>query len=292
MEEIDKAIKLDPNNAVAHAYRVEILIDSGSFANIETATIVSRNALALNPDILETRRARAYLLEATGNYEEAIQFHRSAIDLSPNLALLHMELGQNLRIMGVYEDAIREFTLANTLNPPDPEPDRLISRTYATMGDYAKALQYAETASKDRPMDATLRGNYGVMYYRNFLYDKAVQQLDLAINGGQTEDGFPIKGIPLENEVRTVEYYFTYGMALARTYQCGEALKIVQEIQTKVRLDEASMEVVNDAVNRTTEICQENLDNPPVTPSPTDIDNAAEPETETPTAEPVETSTP
>jgi len=292
MEAIDKALELDPNNAVAHAYRVEILIDSGSFANIETATLVSRNALALNPDILETRRARAYLLEATGNYEEAIQFHRSAIDLSPNLALLHMELGQNLRIMGVYEDAIREFTLANTLNPPDPEPDRLISRTYATMGDYAKALQYAETASKDRPMDATLRGNYGVMYYRNFLYDKAVQQLDLAINGGQTEDGFPIKGIPLENEVRTVEYYFTYGMALARTYQCGEALKIVQEIQTKVRLDEASMEVVNDAVNRTTEICQENLDNPPVTPSPTDLDNTAEPETETPTAEPVETSTP
>jgi len=292
MEAIDKALELDPNNAVAHAYRVEILIDSGSFANIETATLVSRNALALNPDILETRRARAYLLEATGNYEEAIQFHRSAIDLSPNLALLHMELGQNLRIMGVYEDAIREFTLANTLNPPDPEPDRLISRTYATMGDYAKALQYAETASKDRPMDATLRGNYGVMYYRNFLYDKAVQQLDLAINGGQTEDGFPIKGIPLENEVRTVEYYFTYGMALARTYQCGEALEIVQEIQTKVRLDEASMEVVNDAVNRTTEICQENLDNPPVTPSPTDLDNTAEPETETPTAEPVETSTP
>ena len=141
-------------------------------------------------------------------------------------------------------------------------------------------------------MDAALRGNYGVMYYRNFLYDEAVQQLDLAINGGQTEDGFPINGLPLENEVRTVEYYFTYGMALARTFQCGEALRIVQEIQTKVRLDEASMEVVNDAVNRTTEICQENLENPPVTPSSTDIDNTAEPETETPTTEPVETPTP
>jgi tetratricopeptide (TPR) repeat protein len=295
MEEIDKAITLDPQNAIAHAFRVEILIDSGSDTNVLTAIEVSKTALGLNPDLMETRRARAYLLEATGNYEEAIQFHRSAIELSPNLALLHMELGQNLRIMEVYEDAIREFTLANTLNPPDPEPDRLISRTYATMGDYAKALQYAETASKDRPMDAALRANYGVMYYRNFEYEKAVEQLELAINGGQTEDGFPIKGLPLENEVRTVEYYFTYGMALARTYQCGEALRIVQEIQTKVRLDDASMEVVNDAVNRTMEICQENLDNPPVTPSPTEldataVDETAPPDTETP--EPVETPTP
>ena len=84
-----------------------------------------------------------------------------------------MELGRNLRFVGVYEDAIKEFTLANTLNPPDPEPDLFISRTYATMGDYAKALQYAETAVKNRPTDPLLQGNYGVMFYQNFFYEEA-----------------------------------------------------------------------------------------------------------------------
>ena len=182
-----------------------------------------------------------------------------------------------LRLLQVYDDAIKEFTLANTLNPPDPEPDRLISRTYATIGDYAKALQYAETAVKDRPTDASLHGNYGVMFYRNFQYQQAVEQLSLAVNGGQTEDGFPIKGLPLTNDPRLAEYYYTYGLALARTNQCGKALQIAQEIQTKIQLDDPSMEIVNEGANRIIEICQENLDNPAVdTPAPTAAEGTVE----------------
>jgi tetratricopeptide (TPR) repeat protein len=287
LEFIQKAVDLDPNNALAHAYYAEILIDSGSFENYDRAAEESRVAATLDGNLLEARRARAYVLSTLGsegnNYELAIQEYRAAIEINPNLAILHMELGQNLRILQVYEDAIKEFTLANTLNPTDPEPDRLISRTYATIGDYAKALQYAETASKDRPMDAGLRGNYGVMFYRNFLYEDAAEQLSLAVNGGQTEDGFPIKGIPLSNESRIAEYYYTYGLALARTNQCGKALQIVQEIQTKVRLDELTMENVNEALNRIIEICQENLANPVVDTSvPATAEETTVVKTETP----------
>jgi len=264
LESIDKALELDPNNAIAHAYRVEILVDSELFENVDTAIQASKDALALDPNALETRRARAYLLEATANYEEAIQLYRSAIEVNPNIPILHMELGRNLRFLQVYEEAIKEFTLANTLNPPDPEPDLFISRTYATIGDYAKALQYAETATKDRPTDASLHGNYGVMFYRNFQYQQAVEQLGLAVNGGTTDKGFPIQGLSLTNDARVAEYYFTYGLALARTNDCGKALQIAQEIQTKVRLDDPSMEASSEGVVRINEICQENLDNPAV----------------------------
>jgi tetratricopeptide (TPR) repeat protein len=282
MEEIDKAIELDPNNAIAHAYRVEILIDSGDFKNVEKAIDVSKNALALDPNALETRRARAYLLEATANYEEAIQYYRSAIEVNPNIPILHIELGRNLRFVEVYEDAIKEFTLANTLNPPDPEPDLLISRTYATIGDYTKALQYAESAMKDRPTDPSFHGNYGVMYYRNFRYQEAVNQLSLAINGGKTEDGLPINGLPLTNDVRVAEYYYTYGLALARTNQCGQALPIAQTLQTTFPSDD----IVLAGANAINQICQENLDNPAVdTPVPTtSAGEASVVETEIPAA--------
>ncbi|HUE99366.1 MAG TPA: tetratricopeptide repeat protein [Anaerolineales bacterium] len=288
---VDTAIELDPNNAIAHAYRVEILIDSGSFDNITKAADVSRNALALDPNALETRRARAYLLEATANYEEAIQFYRSAIEVNPHIPILHMELGRNLRFLEVYDEAIKEFTLANTLNPPDPEPDLFISRTYATIGDYAKAIQYAETAVKDRTTDAGLRGNYGVMLFRNFLYQQAVEQLGLAVNGGTAEDGLPIIGLPLVNGSRVVEYYYTYGLVLARTNQCGEALKIAQQLQSTVPTDENA----TFAASETIRICQENLNNPAVdTPAPTEDDETvtAEAETETETPAPSATSTP
>lgn len=281
---IDTAIELDPNNAIAHAYRVEILIDSNDFANIEKAIQVSKDAYALNPDVVETRRARAYLLEATSNYEEAIQFYRSAIELNPNIPVLHMELGRNLRFVEVYDDAIKEFTLANTLNPPDPEPDLLISRTYATIGDYAKAIQYAEQAVKDRATDPNLRGNYGVMLFRNFLYEPALEQLSLAVKGGASEEGLPITGLSLSAGGRVVEYYYTYGLALARTNQCGEALKLSQQIKTAVSTDENAIFAAEEMVR----ICEENLANPPEDTSVATEEATIEPETETPVPEPTE----
>lgn len=291
LSSIQKAVDLDPNNALAHAYFAEILIDSNSFENYAKAADESRIAFTLDPNLLETHRARAYILEATGsegnNYELAIQEYRAAIELNKNIPILHMELGRNLRFLGVYEDAIKEFTLANTLNPPDPEPDLLISRTYATMGDYAKALQYAETAVKDAPTDASLHGNWGVMFYRNFQYQQALEQLSLAVNGGQAQDGFPIKGLPLTNDPRIAEYYFTYGLALARMNQCGKALQIAQTIQTNLNLEDPSMENVKDAANKMIEICQQNLDNPVVdTPAATAAQETAVVETETPAPTP------
>ena len=293
MESIQKAIELDPNNALAHAYYVEILVDSNSFDNYAKAADESKVALNLDSTLLEAHRARGYILSTLGNegnnYELAIQEYKAAIQINKNIPILHIELGQNLRLLQVYEDAINEFTVANTLNPADPVPDQLISRTYATIGDYAKALQYAETAKNDRPTDPGLRGNYGVMLYRNFQYQQAFEQLSLAVNGGQTEDGFPIKGLPLANDLRVVEYYNTYGLALARTNQCGKALQVAQDIQANVHMDDTSMENVNENVNGIIEICQQNLDNPAAeTPAPTAegtaVDGAPQADTATPEA--------
>ena len=260
LESIKKAVDLDPNNALAHAYYVEILVDSNLFENYAKAAEESRVALGLAPDLLETRRARAYILSATGaeNLEEAIRQYEEAIKINPNLAILHIELGQNYRALQVYDKAIEHFTRANTLNASDPLPDYLISRTHATTGSYEQALQYAETAVKDSPANANLRGNYGVMYYRNFFYDKAVEQLDLAINGGRTEEGDVITGLPLTDDPLVAEYYFTYGLGLARTDRCGEALLIAQKLETNIPDDEN----VLFAASEITRICQEALDNP------------------------------
>ncbi|GAB4464349.1 MAG: hypothetical protein Kow0070_26000 [Anaerolineales bacterium] len=251
---IQEALWLDPNNALLHAYNVEILINSG-FDGVQKAIDESRVALALDSNIVETHRARALLLEATTNYEEAIAEYQAAIQINPNIPDLYIGLGLNYRVLQVYEEAISAFTRANALNPADPFPDLYISRTYATIGEFAKSLQYAETAVQDRPDDASLRGNLGVMYYRNNFWPEAIQQLGYTIYGGVTEDGVKIEGIPLVNDFRVAEYYYTYGLALARTNQCGEALQIAQLIQTRVPADENAQFGASE-INR---ICAEKL---------------------------------
>lgn len=251
---IQEALRLDPNNALLHAYNVEILVGTG-FEGYEKAAEESRVALALDPNLVETRRARALILEATANYEEAIAEYQAAIQINPNIPALYIGLGLNYRILQVYDEAIASFTRANALNPADPFPDLYISRTYATIGEYAKSLQYAETAVQDRPGDASLRGNLGVMYYRNFFWPEAIQQLGYTIYGGKTEDGVEIEGIPLVNDLRVAEFYYTYGLALARTNQCGEGLQIAQTIQSRVPADENAQFAASE-INR---ICTENL---------------------------------
>jgi tetratricopeptide (TPR) repeat protein len=291
LDEIQKAIELDPNNALAHAYYVEILIDSGLFENYAKAAEESRIAIALDPNLLEARRARAYILEATGsegnNYELALQEYQAAIDLNPNLPLLHIEIGRIYRVLQVYDKAIESFNRANTLNAQDPEPDLLISRTYATIGEFSKAVQYAETAVENSPLDASLHGNYGVMLYRSGSWAEAVAELRLATKGGKAANGLDVVGLPLINDPRVAEYYYTYGLALARTYECGEALQTTQLLQARIPADEN----VTAAVDQIVSICQQNLENPATqTPLPDDVEET--PQEPTPTETSVPTSTP
>ncbi|MBV6395897.1 MAG: hypothetical protein HFACDABA_01484 [Anaerolineales bacterium] len=286
MDSIQRALDLDPNNGIAHAYYVEILVDNyqagtGGFDDLTKAADESRVALSLAPDTIEANRARGYILEATANYEEAIQYYTKAIEINDKIPNLHLALGRNYRYLQVTDQAIEEFTRANALNPADPIPDLLISRTYASIGEFAKAAQFAQSAVNDAPTDASLRGNYGVMLYHNVDWVEAVGQLGLAINGGKTEDGKPIEKIPLSTEVRVVEYYFTYGIALARLNRCGEALQVAQQILGRVPADEIAVANANETIR----ICEKNLSASPTpaaaTPSPTNT-----PALETPTPAP------
>lgn len=258
---IKRALELDPNNALAHAYYSEILVDgyyrgSGIIDSIEKAIEESKVALALAPDALESHRARGYVLEATGNYEEAITEYNKAISQNSNISDLHLAIGRNYRILGVYDQAVESFTRANALNPENPEPDLAISRTYATIGEYAKAMQYAQSAVVDSPSDPRLRGNLGVMLYRNTYWTEAITELEYVVKGGIAENGDRIDPINLvPNDARVAEYYFTYGLALSRTNKCDEGLKIAKTIIERIPADELAIENANEIMKR----CEEAL---------------------------------
>jgi hypothetical protein len=99
------------------------------------------------------------------------------------------------------------------------------------------------------------------MYYRNFQWPEAVEQLKIVAAGGATEENQPIEPIPLANDSRIAEYYFTYGLVLARLNRCGEALQIAQQIQARVPSDEIAVANAQEVVI----ICQQNF---ATTPTP------------------------
>jgi tetratricopeptide (TPR) repeat protein len=278
---VKRALELDPNNALAHAYYAEILVDTGSFENIQKAIEESRVAQALAPDALETRRARGIVLDATANYEDAIREFQAAIEINGNISDLHLRLGLSYLNLGISDQAVEAFSRADALNPTDPLPNYYTSRTYAGIGEFAKALQFAETAVKDSPEDPRFRGNLGVMYYRNLYWPEAVEQLSLVVNGGVTEDGHRVEAVNLvPNVPRIAEYYFTYGLALSRVNRCGEALQVAQIILARIPADQLAVDNAYAIISR----CQQNLVQTPIPlQTPTAPDSAS---TEIPTPTP------
>jgi tetratricopeptide (TPR) repeat protein len=263
---LNRALELDPNNAAAYAYYAEMLTlvsnaGQGGLGTIDNAIEASKTAMALAPDLLETRRARGLVLEITGNPQEAIQEFQAAIAINDNIADLHLALGRNYRTIEDYPRAVEEFNRANALNPSDPLPDLYISRTYLTVGEYAKAVQYAEQAVKDDPGDPNLYGNLGTMYYRAKQYVDSIDPFRVVIRGGKTADGQDIPKLPLDYG-KVAEYYYMYGLALARTGECGEAIQVSQDLLQGVSEDEIAVYNAQEMIN----ICQQNLENGTSTP--------------------------
>ncbi len=283
---IKRALELDNNNALAHSFYAELLmrmiaVDQAPIGAVEKAADESKLALALAPDVMETHRARGIVLLNTSNFDQSIQEFLTAIQLNPNLPDLHMSLGLAYRSLDPpqYDKAVEEFTRANALNPADPLPETYIARTYVTIGEYAKAIQYADQAMKDSPSDPYMWGNLGTMYYRNLQYSDSVAALKLAVRGGTVPDGsVVVEGLPLDYG-RIAEYYYLYGLALARLNNCNEAIQISQALLQSVSEDETAVYNANEMIN----ICQANLIGTS-TPTPEDgTGDGSETPTETPT---------
>lgn len=270
---LKQAIQKDATNGAAYAYYTEILMmkdaaGQGDFNTLDKAIEYSQKAEELSPGTIEAHRARGIVLENTGNIEEAVQEYLAAVNINPNIADLHMALGRAYRALPEpdYALAIEQFNLAVPLDPTNPLPKTYLSRTYAMAGEYAKAIQYAEDAVKNEPTDPYLHGNLGIVLRKNFQLAEAIVELRLAVRGGTTADGIEVTGLPLDYG-RIAEYYFSYGLALADTGECGEALQIAQMLQNSAGNDPVSLYNAQEMIN----ICEIQAGKVTATPQPTEL---------------------
>jgi tetratricopeptide (TPR) repeat protein len=274
--DINAGLELDPNDSLLHAVyayvlALEVANNVGEIGTVDQAIEESRLAVDLNPQLMESRWARGFVLEITSNYEEAIQQLQAAIELNDTVAEVHMALGRNYLAVEEYDQAVFEFTKAFSLDPSNPDPNWYISRVYARIGEFAKAVQYAEQAVNTDPSDPYLHGNLGSMYYRDLQFNRALESLELAVRGGQTEEGVVVEGLPLDYSLTIMEYYSRYGLALARVNRCNEAVQVAQAMLQTVPDDETAVFNAEEIIR----ICQESQENPP-TPTPTVEDEDAE----------------
>jgi tetratricopeptide (TPR) repeat protein len=156
-----------------------------------------------------------------------------------------MALGRNYRVTEQYDKAVAELNRAITLKPEDPEPYYELASTYLTLGEYAKGIQLAEQAIARNPTDPVLHAMLGTLNYRNKDFNEALKWLRRATNGGPyaLDDGsiVQVPGIPLDKSLLATNLWTRYGLSLAYTGACGEALQVSQKIAEVLADDEDAM---------------------------------------------------
>jgi tetratricopeptide (TPR) repeat protein len=282
-EALKSALEIDQNNGQANAYKAflygDMTVDNvGPYVDpIQVAISASNAAINLAPDNLDALWARAYILQITANYEEAIQEYQKALEINPYVADIHLELGTTYRALGVVNNdvtqtntAIEEYNLANTYNPSDYRPELYSSRALLGIAEWAKAVQYAQDAVRDDPTSAYLHGNLGLTYYKNLEFNASAEQFHLAIYGGQTQDGQVIQPLQLSGgDTWVIQYFYTYAVLLARLKSCSDVLTLTQQILGTVPDNEIAVYNANFALDFCAQIAKTPSPIPSAVPSAT-----------------------
>jgi tetratricopeptide (TPR) repeat protein len=278
--EASRAFQLDPQNALALAYYAEILADEQKWTQAEK---YAAQAVAQDPESMDTHRVYGYVLETLGKYNSAIQQYQEATRINPNMTFLYVRIGQNFR-EGIRnpDRALEYFDRAAKINQglgvQNPNPYIEIARTYTQMGQFFAAMINAEKALEFDPTNAHTYGQLGIIFRRARNYEGAMSLLQCAVRGctaSENEMGkTDVQGLPLSS-VTVAYYYVEYGTNLAflsrpNENYCPTALEVLGEVRQAYPDDPSLMGIVEDSEGICRRLQGGQVAVPTITPMPTD----------------------
>jgi adenylate cyclase len=159
LEASEQALQLDPESAEAHASRGLALYINQRTAeaeqHFETAILISANAF-------EPYFLYGSCSSSQGDYLKATRLYIRAAEISPNdylpmiyLAQAYSDMGRKDEEMQIRRRATVLIQQALDVNPHDARARYMGAANFATMGDRAKAIEWADLAlrsSSDEPM--------------------------------------------------------------------------------------------------------------------------------------------
>jgi tetratricopeptide (TPR) repeat protein len=189
---LDKALRIEPNDAIAHGAIGAILLrvpqqQTEGFAHL-------RRSLEIYPDQAAVQSTFGVALLEAGEPDESKKHLERAIALDPAESDAHYNLGNTLLALRRPKDAVAEYERAFQLNPHDTEALNNLAWTLATWPedagrDGAKAVEWAEKADAlaqhhNAVIAATLAAAYAEVGRFDDAISTAKRALQLATDGG------------------------------------------------------------------------------------------------------------
>jgi tetratricopeptide (TPR) repeat protein len=166
-----EAIRLRPNDAVAHANLTLALNANGQF---DEASAIARQAIALDPQDAVAHDSLGVTLKNRGLLNEAIDSFRAAIALDPQDASLHGHLGDALEKTGQVDEAIVCYHQAVALDPQDAAAHNRLGLALAGDGQLDDAVACYHKALEVDPKHAPAHLNLGNVLKGKGRLDEAI----------------------------------------------------------------------------------------------------------------------
>ena len=142
---LQKSASIDPSYAptwaqLGRAYTTSASLKGVGREQYDRAQAAYEKAMALNPELVESRIFMANMLTDTGRVEQAVPLLRTALQSSPNNPALHWELGYAYRFAGMLQESAAECEKARQ-NDPNVKLNNSALNAYLYLGEYEKFLQ-------------------------------------------------------------------------------------------------------------------------------------------------------
>ena len=141
----EKAVKLAPNDALAHSNLGNTLQELGRLSEAEASC---KQAIVLKPNFAEAHSNLGNTLQELGRLDEAEASCRQAIVLKPDLAEAHSNLGITLRKLGRLDQAETSLRQAITLKPDYTAAHSNLASTLKDLGRLDETLASYNQAIK------------------------------------------------------------------------------------------------------------------------------------------------
>jgi serine/threonine protein kinase/Tfp pilus assembly protein PilF len=178
---LEKAIKIDPDFAVAYLY----LARTYQWLNDPKAQDEAyERAWDLSDRASEKERLyiqAAYVLDVEGDAEKSFLIHQEIARKYPREKSVHYHMATHYRGQNVWDEAIKEYKIALELDPKYGTAMNDLAYTYLIIGDYENAIEYFKKYAFAYPEDANPHDSLAEAYLRKGNLDEAIASYKKAL---------------------------------------------------------------------------------------------------------------
>jgi adenylate cyclase len=180
---LERAIERDPEFALAYAGMAKVYDFLGFFEIMpskeafDKSEKLAKRALELDDSLAEAHLAMARVLRMNWDFKGSLAEAKRALSLNPNLAEAHIALTMYYGFAWQFEEGLGAIRKALELDPFSPQTLQSAGTWFLYSGQPSRAAELYKKVLEADPDDSFARGNLGLCYVKQGLYDAGLAEI-------------------------------------------------------------------------------------------------------------------